>query len=258
MGQPKRKEKVPETDTPAVPDTAPLGRWEKPAGMSRRGWGVLGAFLLLMQVPLIHRALRGPPPVTVSLPYVDSFDDEKKLKDNYWSSGAYWRLVDGQLLGPSPKNNPLWLRAALPADVAVEFDARSESIEGDIKVEIFGSGYDHASGYILIHGGWSNSLSIIARLDEHGQNVEQFKRSGAAFKADSRVRVEARPFPVERSRTYRWRIERRGSLLKWFIDGNLFMQFDDPNPLRGKGHDRFAFSGWESQLYFDNLRIQPL
>jgi hypothetical protein len=72
------------------------------------------------------------------------------------------------------------------------------------------------------------------------------------------MRVEANPFPVERGKKYHWRIERRGSLLRWFIDGQLFMEFDDPFPLEGKGHDRFGFSNWESQLYFDNLRVQPL
>jgi hypothetical protein len=36
------------------------------------------------------------------------------------------------------------------------------------------------------------------------------------------------------------------------------LDFYDPEPLRGEGHDRFAFNNWESQLYFDNLRIRPL
>jgi hypothetical protein len=256
MGQPKRKTVV--TAESAPQPEAAFTPWKKPEGMSRRGWMVLGAFLILMQVPLIHRALRGAAPATASLPYTDSFDDAQKLKTNYWSSGTYWRIVDGQLLGPSPKNNPLWLRVPLPHDVAVEFDVRSESSEGDIKVEIFGNGYDHASGYILIHGGWNNTVSVIARLDEHGTALPALQRQGTAIGPDTRVRVEAKPFPVERSRSYRWRIERRGSKLSWSIDGQPFMQFDDPSPLGGKGHDRFAFSGWESQLYFDNLSVQAL
>jgi hypothetical protein len=36
------------------------------------------------------------------------------------------------------------------------------------------------------------------------------------------------------------------------------MRFDDPFPLAGKGHDRLGFSSWEAQLYFDNLKIEPL
>ena len=36
------------------------------------------------------------------------------------------------------------------------------------------------------------------------------------------------------------------------------MEFEDPFPLKGKGHDRFGFSSWMAQLYFDNLVITPL
>jgi hypothetical protein len=173
------------------------------------------------------------------------------------------------------KNNPLWLQAKLPRDVAVEFDVRSQSQEGDIKVEIFGDGSDHASGYILIHGGWNNSMSIIARLDEHGAPLDALQRQArqvaernggqgsglvetGVFRQDTHMRVEARPYPVVIGQTYHWRIERRGSLLRWSIDGKPFMEFDDPLPLEGKGHDRFGFSSWEAQLFFDNLKIEPL
>jgi hypothetical protein len=169
----------------------------------------------------------------------------------------------------------LWLKAKLPDNVVVEFDARSQSPEGDIKCEIFGDGTDHASGYVLIHGGWNNSLSIIARLDEHGTSLAALQaeagriqreknlpdadvvRTGL-FRENTRMRVEANPFPVQIGKTEHWRIERRGSLLVWSIDGKEFMRFDDPFPLKGKGHDRFGFSSWEAQLYFDNLSITPL
>jgi hypothetical protein len=167
------------------------------------------------------------------------------------------------------KNNPLWLKASLPQDVAVDFDVRSVSPEGDIKVEIFGDGINHASGYVLIHGGWNNSLSIIARLDEHGPSLgalqaEAHRRGGddvvkaGVFRASTRMRVEAAPFPVQVGRTYHWRIERRGSKISWFIDNAPFMQLDDPFPLVGPGHDRMGFSSWEAQLYFDNLKVAPL
>jgi len=63
---------------------------------------------------------------------------------------------------------------------------------------------------------------------------------------------------VQMGRTYHWRIERKGTTIRWSIDGKPFMEFDDPFPLGGEGHDRFGFSGWEAQLYFDNLTVQPL
>ncbi|XXF76712.1 hypothetical protein P2318_27190 [Myxococcaceae bacterium GXIMD 01537] len=282
MGQARRKDKnleggleAPAPDASAdVPPAFP--RWEKPRGMSRRGWAVLGGLLVLFQFPLLHYfLLRGEAPVTAQVPYHQDYADPGVVASEYYSTGGHWRAVQGELVSPGVKNNPLWLQARLPENVAVEFDVRSESPQGDIKAEIFGDGTDHASGYVLIHGGWNNSLSIIARMDEHGPSMERLRqqatrvkesRGGSSddlvatgvFREDTRMRVEANPFPVQQGRTYHWRIERRGSLLRWLIDGKPFMEFNDPFPLKGKGHDRFAFSSWESQLYFDNLRIEPL
>lgn len=278
MGQARRKEKDLEAPTPAPGDEAPppFPRWEKPAGLSRRGWAILGGLLVLFQLPLLHYfLLRGEAPVTAQVPYQQDFSDPGVVARDFYSTGGFWRVVDGQLVSPGVKNNPLWLQARLPENVAVEFDVRSESQQGDIKAEIFGDGTDHASGYILIHGGWNNSLSIIARRDEHGPSLEKLRQQAArvaekrgvpgddlvatgVFREDTRMRVEANPYPVQKGRTYHWRIERRGSLLRWSIDGQPFMEFNDPFPLKGRGHDRFAFSSWEAQLYFDNLRIEPL
>jgi hypothetical protein len=275
MGQARRKEKhdaTTETDATAERGSSEGGaqpRWAPPEKLSRVSLGVLAAVVLLLNLPLVHYVLlRSTPEVAVILPYTDDFSDPSTVAQRYWSSGGLWRTVDGWLLSPGVKNNPLWLKASLPQDVAVEFDVKSMSPEGDIKVEIFGDGRDHASGYVLIHGGWNNSISIIARLDEHGPSLnvltaEAAKRGGTlassgVFRRDTRVRVEGNPFRVEQGRTYHWRIERRGSVLSWFIDGQPFMSFDDPFPLAGKGHDRFGFSSWEAQLFFDNLKITPL
>jgi hypothetical protein len=32
----------------------------------------------------------------------------------------------------------------------------------------------------------------------------------------------------------------------------------DSDPLWGRGHDHFAFNNWNSELWFDNLKITPL
>ncbi|MBL8952434.1 MAG: hypothetical protein JNK82_16760 [Myxococcaceae bacterium] len=284
MAQAKRKEREDgegEADGPkveAVPSAADNGLvpFEKPARLQRNLLIGIGVVALAINFPIIHYfLLRGAPEATVGLPYQDDFSDPSTVQKHYWSTGGLWRSVDGQLVCPGVKQNPLWLKAKLPQNVAVEFDARSQSPEGDIKVEIFGDGMDHASGYVLIHGGWNNSLSIIARRDEHGRSLQQLqaeaqrvaaeKRLPSAglidtgvFNENSRMRVEANPYPVQIGRTYRWRIERRGSKISWAIDGQPFMEFDDPIPLTGEKHNRFGFSCWEAQLYFDNLRIEPL
>ncbi|MHB1847254.1 MAG: DUF6250 domain-containing protein [Deltaproteobacteria bacterium] len=215
------------------------------------------ALVLIAVLPLLAYALRPRASTLFELRggWSDDFN-RPELGDDYWSSGAYWRIASGELLSPGAKNNPLWLRAALPDDVQVDFDARSESPEGDTKCEIFGNGYDHASGYIVIFGGWGNTISTIGRLDEHGVPVaaalpEPLPNGG-------HVRVERRDLHVEQGRTYHWTIRRQGGTLAWSLDGQPVIQIVDPEPLRGPGHDRFAFSTWDADVFYDNLKISPL
>ncbi len=222
---------------------APLPSPDRP--LSWRGWTAVAACVLGANAMLFHQLLRGEAPVAVQGPrFTDDFD-RASVGPSYFATGAHWRILRGELWAPEAKNNPLWLQMRLPRDVAIEFDARSETATGnrpgDIKFEVFGDGRDHASGYVCVFGGWGNQISVIARLDEHG--------------ADRKERRDAR---VEPRRNYHMRVERRGRELRWFVDGRPFLTFDDPRPLEGKGHDRFGFSSWEADVFFDNLRIEPL
>ncbi|NPC78795.1 hypothetical protein HPC49_11145, partial [Pyxidicoccus fallax] len=277
MGQARRKEKEKQQEAPAAPEPRPEApasdAWVKPQGLSRKGWAMLAGLILVMQFPLIHYALfRGQADVTAKVPYSQDFSDPAVVKRDFFTTGGFWRTVQGELLAPGVKGNPLWLQASLPDDVAVEFDVRSEFPEGDIRVEIFGNGVDPSSGYILVQGGWNNSLSVIARRDMGAPSLDALRRRAArvaesnggqgadlvatgVFKQDTQVRVEARGTPVQAGRTYHWRIERRGTLLRWSVDGEVMLELDDPFPLKGPGHDRLGLSGNESQIFFDNLRV---
>lgn len=267
MAKAQRKEEAVASEAPVSPVAAVSDtEWVAPSTVGRVSVGVIVGVVLLINLPMLHYFLvRSAPSATQTLPFHDEYETPS-LGDKYFTTGGLWRVVEGQLVSPGVKNNPLWLRASLPNDVAVEFSVRSMSPEGDIKVEIFGDGSDHASGYVLMHGGWNNSISIIARLDEHAPSLGTLQQQAGGqdlvasglYRADTRVRVEANPYRVEIGRTYRWRVERRGRMLSWFIDGQPFMNFEDPMPLTGKGHDRFGFSSWEAQLYFDNLKVEAL
>jgi hypothetical protein len=271
MAKAQRKEDEVKPEAAAAPESAAAETpWQAPSPIGRVSLGVIVGVVLLINLPMLHYFLwRSPPKATEALPFRDDYSNPATVAEKYFSTGGLWRtdtLPNSQerwLLSPGVKNNPLWLEASLPNDVAVEFDVKSMSPEGDIKVEIFGDGTDHASGYVLIHGGWNNSISIIARLDEHAPPFSSLPAgkdlvAEGLYRENSRVRVEGNPFKVEIGRTYHWRIERRGKVLSWFIDGNPFMRFEDPLPLSGKGHDRFGFSSWEAQLYFDNLTVTAL
>jgi hypothetical protein len=213
--------------------------------------------VIVVNLPLIGLLIRPAAETTVTIPptgFVDDFN-RADLGPNYFATGAYWRIANGELFSPGAKNNPLWLKAALPDDVQVEFDARSESADGDLKCEIFGDGYSHASGYILIFGGWSNTITALARLDEHGKAVANF---GSPMPNDGRVRVERHDQHVENGKTYHWLIRRQGQTLTWQIDGQTMFEVTDSEPLKGSGHDRFAFSTWDVNVFYDNLKITPL
>jgi hypothetical protein len=155
--------------------------------------------------------------------------------------GGEWQIVDGEVRGSRIRNDPLWLTRQLPKNVRIEFEARALNDEGDIKVEVFGDGRTHESGYILIFGGWNNKLDVIARLDEHGQDRKARPTKG-----------------VEPRTTYEMAIERTGSSVKWFVDGEHFMTYEDPKPLRGRDHRYFAFNNWVAPVAFDDVKVYRL
>ncbi len=177
----------------------------------------------------------------------DDFAREK-LGEIWHNTGGPYSIRNGMLHVRGARNRPLWLRRVLPRDVRIEVDVRSDSPEGDIKLELFGDGVSKAvkasylaTSYVVIFGGWNNSLNVLARMDEHGDD-----------------RVVGPALKVEPGRTYRMKVERRGNAVTAWVDDHQLVKMVDPNPLAGPGHDHFAFNNWSSELWFDNLSISPL
>ena len=158
------------------------------------------------------------------------------------------RVENGVLKLSDLQNRPLWLAQSLPDEVRIEFDTWATTEEGDVKVELAGDGTSVATsmnyvatGYVLVFGGWNNTLNAICRQREHGR--------------DRQTTTEPK---VEPGRRYHWTITRSGGELRWELDGEELLVFEDSQPLRGDGHDHFAFSGWEAETHFDNLVIEAL
>lgn len=257
----------------------------------------LAALLVVVNLPFLHWALRGPAPVNAAVPFTDTFD-RASLGDQYFSNGGDWRIVNGQLFSPGVGNNPLWLKARLPADVRIEFDVRSEGTDGDVKCEAFGDGRNHSTGYLFLYGAWHNQESRIAKLDEHAFTEQEIRarlaqlarpyphtaegldavvdavqgpfvswaarrdlaklERGAYFRTETPFVVKRPDLKVTRGKTVHFRITKRGGEIRWEIDGALALEMNDPAPLSGSGHDRFGFSSWANDTYFDNLKIEPL
>ena len=202
-----------------------------------------------LAIPLVLAAckVREQPPITGV--WTDDFAGG--LGDVFYVTGDGYRGEHGALSAHGAHNHPLWLRKKLPHDVQIDLDVWSTEPRGDIKVEVFGDGHSYdpdggrytATGYEVIFGGWYNSKSIIARLDEHGTDMVQ--------------RSEPK---VVANRHYHWRIERRRNTLTWFVDDltTPFLRYEDQRPLDGAGHEYFGFNNWETDTWFDNLVITPL
>ena len=175
--------------------------------------------------------------------FSDDFERDE-LGDDWQTRHDGWAIKKGALNDTNAKNMGIWLTQELPEKVRVEFSARSEPLPndkpfpGDLKCEIFASEPKHEGGYVLINGGWSNRLDVIARQDEHGDD---------RLTRDS-IRVDA-------SQTYRWAIIRTDHAVHWYRDNTLVLSYEDPQPLKGRF---FGFNNWASNAFYDDLAIYAL
>ena len=170
-----------------------------------------------------------------------------------------WRIDNGMLCVQNAHNRGAWLQRTLPPNARIEFTAFSTSPDGDLKAELWGDGvtgatgnsYTEATSYLVLFGGWKNTVHAFARLNEHGTDRLEIPVVQAAD--DPRAR------PVLPQRSYRFVVERTDSrTVKVAIDGLSFFTFPDSNPLRGRGHDHFGFNDWEVKVCFDDVRVTPL
>jgi len=195
--------------------------------------------LLLLAAMFLSAACSKKEEKLAPIPFSDDFE-RSDLGEN-WSGDPGWRIKDGAAFSAGTSNRPLFLKARLPDDAVIELDVRSESPAGDIKFELYTDGVNHESGYIMIFGGWKNTISCIARLNEHGHDRQELRQPGQ----------------VKIGQTHKMKVVRKDKVIRWYADGKLLLDYYDSDPLRGDGHDRLAFNNWQSHLYFDNLKIRP-
>jgi len=196
------------------------------------------------------------PPLGAS--FEDNFE-RPAIGPDWILTGGDWRIDGGRLCVKGARNRGAWLNRTLPTNVRIEFDALSNSPDGDIKAEIFGDGtsaasglsYSDATSYLTIFGGWKNQFHVLARLDEHASDRPEIRIAPGS--ADERAR------PVTAGQVYRFKIERAdGKTLTWWVGNTQMFKFVDPQPLTGPGHDHLGFNNWEVPVCFDNLKIVAL
>jgi hypothetical protein len=212
-----------------------------------RNQGPLGPLFLLGLIAVAGPACRAKDP-TIKEPFADNFD-RAELGATWNATSPRYHTADGRLAVSKAYNHPAWLRQKLPRDSVIELDATAKSAVGDLKIELYGDGESFdpdkgaytSTGYVLIFGGWGNSLSVICRIEEH----------------DDGRKAERNDVRVQAGRTYHWTVTRRGGTIEWKVDGQPFLSWTDPEPLAGSGHEYLAVNNWESDVSFDNLAIRP-
>ncbi len=186
---------------------------------------------------------------SISAPFSEDFE-RAELGPNWNATAPSYHIADGRLTVSNAYNHPAWLRKKLPRNASVEFDAMSKSTAGDLKIELYGDGESFdpdkggyvSTGYVLIFGGWRNSLSVICRNNEH----------------DDGRKAERTAPKVELGRSYHWSVTRKDGAIDWRIDGQPFLNWTDPEPLAGTGHEYLAVDDWEAEVTFDNFKIRPI
>ncbi len=185
-------------------------------------------------------------------------EDFEKGLSAWTTTSKNWRVEGGRLYtGDKPNENQgLWLTSVpLPPNVRIELEATSvkgnnPQFEGDMKFEFGGKDQVHASGYVVIFGGWKNTVNTIARGDEHG---------------DGRLAVDTTR-KVKEGVTYRFTVIRLDGEIKWYLSEvpaggreapqpELILQVRDDSPALGGD---FGFNNWNSRVYFDRLRLFAL
>ena len=218
-----------------------------------------------------HPAAVTAPSEVMKVPFEDTFERGAASPAATGSAGTdpgpdwiatvpnVWHIERGRLCGERAHNHGVWLKHALPVNARIEFDAISDSNEGDLKAEFWGDGrsaattlsYTNATSYLTIFGGWHNKFHVLARINEHGNDRKEITVDPNSD--------DPREKPVVAGQIYRFKVERAdGKTLKWWVDGNEMLTFPDPAPLTGVGHDHFGFNDWEVKVCFDNVRIVPL
>ncbi len=188
--------------------------------------------------------------------YQESFDaaDANRLKRNWqayrshdWratepeplTDSGSWQLEDGQLLGVSKGvfSNISFVRP-VPGDIRVEWDIIP--VHGIVNLNCFIAGKTRKEGYTFHVAGFNRVDRVTMTKGREDQYVDT-AALGAAF---------------EEGRTYRFRMEKEGRHVRFFVDGRKLIDYRDATPLHGIGHQTFGFECVErNELAIDNVAV---
>ena len=146
-----------------------------------------------------------------------------------------WHVESGRLCGEHARNHGIWLKRVLPPNARIEFDAVSQSPDGDLKAEYWGDGtsyatalsYTNATSYLTIFGGWHNKFHVLARINEHATDRKEITIDQNSD--------DPREKPVMAGQLYHFKVERTdGKTVRWWVDGNEMLTVPRSRAPRGR------------------------
>jgi hypothetical protein len=154
---------------------------------------------------------------------------------DWYTSGGTWDMTSRWDCSPgwswyggwSERVAAIWNKHSFSGDFTADIFAACKRDQGgyqhprDINITIAGDGRDLASGYSFVFGGWNNTATRLMR--------------GTQVVAESTKYLL--PKDYQNQAHHKWfnlRVERVGSLLSFFVDGELALQYRDPKPITGR------------------------
>jgi hypothetical protein len=139
-----------------------------------------------------------------------------------WDCSPGWSWYGGW----SDRVAAIWNKHSFAGDFVVDMFAACKRDGGyqhprDINMTIAGDGRDLASGYSLIFGGWNNTSTRIMRGTQ-------------AVAETSKVLL---PKDYQNQAHHKWfnlRVEKTGNTISYYVDRELALRYQDPNPLSGR------------------------
>ena len=289
---------MPTINVPADAGNSPGVKLPRHPLAQRRILIPLLGLLALVNLPFIQWALRGPAEVTAAVPFHDSFDRATLGSDYWSNGGLWRIVngeVYSPGVGNNPLWLKARLPHDVRIEFDVHSDAADGDVKweafGDGRnhstgyVFLFGGWHNREDRIAKLdeHGFTveetraqlaqlarpypSRALGFVASLYDAIHDPWQRFRARAAlddldkgtyYQTETPLVVKRSDVKVERGRIYHVRVTRQGQSIRWENDGQLVLELRDPAPLAGNGHDRFGFSSWQNDTYFDNLKIESL
>ena len=153
------------------------------------------------------------------------------LMQNRWTCSPQWSWYGGS----SSQAAMLWRKRHFRGDIAVHFFAAFQMKQRDsriyrpaeLNVSICGDGRNLNSGYTFLYGGWLNTRSAILRGEKVvAQTAKETLRPPTLLDTTPSTNFLHRKW-------WHVAIEKHGPKVSCYVDDQLVLEYDDPEPLDG-------------------------